>query len=75
MSYTPILVTQDNLTLAIEENIRLIYAELGYKVGETGPISLEANWDLGGSNLKNISNPVHDNEPVNLATLNFYLEL
>lgn len=74
MTYTPITVTEDNLLFAVEENIRLIRAELAYKVPSTGPVQLRTDWDVGGKNVKNVANPVRDNEPVNLATLNYYLE-
>lgn len=69
MSYTPITVTQYNLEWAIRENMRLIYAELAYKLGESNPLPLKANLDLGGARLKTIANPVNDHDAANRNTL------
>lgn len=44
--YTPIVVTQDNLTWAVNENWRLIYEELRYKVPMNGAVQLKGDWDF-----------------------------
>lgn len=73
MSYTPIIVTAYNTEWAIRRNMELIRAELAFKLGETNPLPLRADLDLGGAVLKNIGNPVNKHDAANLATLNSLL--
>ncbi len=46
MSYTPIVVTQQNLGWAVNENFRLIYEEIKKKVPMNGVVVLEGDWDF-----------------------------
>jgi len=57
MAYTPIVVTEENISTAINENIELIRAELANKVGSQLANQLLADMDLGGLKAVNAGNP------------------
>ncbi len=58
MSYTPVVVTADNIIPAINENFSLIYKEMGYKVPMNGKAVLQGDWDF--QNLYTILGVVSD---------------
>lgn len=46
MALDLITITQDNLSWAVNENLKRIYAELEYKVPLEGSVRLQGDWDF-----------------------------
>jgi hypothetical protein len=51
MTYTPVVITADNITEALNENFKRILEELRYKVPTHGTIRLLADWNMGGNTV------------------------
>ena len=69
-TFTPITITHENISWALNENIRMLIECLQDKMPIAAPVQMRAGIDANGLQIKEASSPTTPRSAVTVAKLN-----